>query len=403
MRYRNRALLRRSVRRNTPMRIALVYRSFQLTGSQARRTVELARHLSRRHDVHVFSIGSRTDISLAPRCAFHDVRVGHLGDGVRFSARELVTFGFRAARLVEPSAFDVVHACNPSTWIGDVLHLPGVARGEALLQGSGRVHLMADNLRHPGNAARWLIERRALKSGSLRRIHVDAPSVVSDLWRYHEIPADRILVVPPAVNLVEFRPVEDAVAARASISVRDPARTVLLFCGSDFERKGLDRAIEALAATDVDAELLVVGSSDQEARFRALARHRRVEDRVRFLGTRKDPARYYQAADILVLPTRADVWGVTPIEAMASGIPSIVSDAAGSAVVVREAGAGIVLPEPLDVRDLREAVEHLARHPELRREMARKGLAAVAAHSWESRGKLVEDDLRALVEGRVGA
>lgn len=380
------------------MRIALVYRSFQLTGSQARRTVELARHLSRRHDVHVFSIGSRTDTSLAPRCTFHDVRVGHLGDGVRFSARELVTFGVRAARRVDPKAFEVVHACNPSTWIGDVVHLPGVARGEALLQGSGRAQLMADNLRHPGNAARWIIERRALRNGSLRRIHVDAPSVVSDLERYHGIPANRILVVPPAVNLAEFRPADDRAAARASVSVRAP-RTVLLFCGSDFERKGLDHAIEALGATNVDAELLVVGSSDQEDRFRALALHRGVEDRVRFLGTRSDPARYYQAADILLLPTRADVWGVTPIEAMASGIPSIVSNAAGSAAVVRDAGAGIVLPEPLDVRELREAVERLARDPELRREMGRNGLAAVAAHSWEKRGQLVEEDLVAVAEG----
>jgi UDP-glucose:(heptosyl)LPS alpha-1,3-glucosyltransferase len=171
---------------------------------------------------------------------------------------------------------------------------------------------------------------------------------------------------------------------------------VLLFCGSDFERKGLDRAIEALAATDIDAELLVVGSSSQEDRFRAITRDRGVEDRVRFLGTRSDAARYYQAADILLLPTRADVWGVTPIEAMASGIPSIVSNAAGSAAVVREADAGIVLSEPLDVRELREAVERLARDPALRKVMARNGLAAVDAHSWERRGQLVEDDLVAV-------
>ena len=381
------------------MRIALVYRSVDLTGSLARRTVELARHLSRHHDVHVFSIGSRTDTSLAPECTFHDVPVSHLGDGVR-SARELLTFGLRAARLVDRNGFDVVHACNPSTWIGDVIHLPGVARGEAVLRGSSHPRFIASNLRHPGNAARWIVERRALRNRALRRIHVDAPSVIADLERYHGIRADRTLVAPPAVNLAEFRPAEDTAAARASVSVHDPTRTVLLFCGSDFERKGLDRAIEALAATDVDAELLVVGSCREEDRFRALARDRGVDDRVSFLGRRSDAARYYEAADILLLPTRADVWGVTPIEAMASGIPSIVTNAAGSAPIVREADAGIVLSEPFDVRELREAVERLARDPALRRVMARNGLAAVDAHSWESRGQSVEDDLVALVEGR---
>lgn len=382
------------------MRIALVYRSFLLSGSLARRTIELARHLSRHHEVHVFTIGARTDTSLAPGCTFHDVPVNHLGDGVRFSARELLTFAPRAARLVDRERFDIVHVCNPSTWIGDVLHLPGVARGEAVLQGASHGRFIASYLRHPGNAARWIVERRALGNRALRRIHVDAPSVVEDLQRYHGIPADRVLVVPPAVNFAEFRPAEDVAAARIAVSVRGAHRTLLLFCGSDFERKGLDRAIEALAATDVDAELLVVGGHHEEDRFRALARAGGVGDRVRFLGSRQDVARYYQAADILLLPTRADVWGITPIEAMASGIPSIVSSAAGSASVVHEAGAGIVLPEPFDVRQLREAVERLARDPALRQAMGRAGLAAADAHSWESRGQLVEDDLVAVAERR---
>lgn len=381
------------------MRVALVYRSFNVSGSLARKTVELARYLSRRHDVHVFSIGARTDTSLAPQCTFHDVPVGHLGDGSRFSAQELLTFGSRAARLVDTEQFDVVHVCNPSTWIGNVLHLPGVARGEAVLQGLSRGEFFASYVRHPGNAARWIVERRALRNEALRRIHVDAPSVLADLELYHGIPPERILVVPPAVNLAEFRPAEDRVAARASVSVH-PERTVFLFCGSDFQRKGLDRAIEALAATNVDAELLVVGSYREEARFRALARDRGISDRVRFLGSRSDIARYYQAADVLLLPTRADVWGITPIEAMASGIPSIVTTAAGSASVIRKAGAGIVLSEPCAVRELCEAMEHLAHDHGLRQEMGRRGLAAAVAHSWENSGQIVEDDLAMLVESR---
>jgi UDP-glucose:(heptosyl)LPS alpha-1,3-glucosyltransferase len=383
------------------MRIALVYRSFHLTGSLSRRTVELARHLSRSHDVHVFSIGARTERSLAPDCTFHDVPVAHLGDGVRFSARELLPFASRAARLVDRERFDVVHVCNPSTWVGEVLNLPGVARGEAELQGISSVRFVATALRHPGNAARRIIERRALKNRALRRIHVDAPSVLADLGRYHGISSDRILVVRPAVNLAEFRPAGNVAGERASVALHDPGRTVLLFCGSNFERKGLDRAIEALAAADVDAELLVIGSCREERRFHALARARGVGDFVHFLGSRPDIARFYRAADILLLPTRADVWGITPIEAMASGIPSIVSSAAGSAAEVRNAGAGIVLSEPFDIRDLRDAVERLARDPGKRQEMGRNGLVAAKAHSWTRRGQLIENDLIDVAEKKL--
>jgi glycosyltransferase involved in cell wall biosynthesis len=384
------------------MRIALVYRSFNLSGSQPRRTVELARQLSRRHDVHVFSIGQRTDITLAPECTFHDVTVSHLGDGFRFSARELLTFAARAARQVAGERFDIVHACNPSTWLGDVLHLPGVARGEAALQGSSLARFVASNLRHSGNAARWIVERRALGNRALRRIHVDAPSVVVDLERYHGIPPDCVLIVPPAVNLDEFGPAQDRGAARASVSMKDLHRSLLLFCGNDFERKGLDRAIEMLAATEIDAELLVAGEFAGEGRFRAMAQAHGVGDRVHFLGRRDDVARYFKAADILLLPTRADVWGATPIEAMASGVPSIVTSVVGSAPAVCKAAAGIVLSEPFDARDFREAVERLARDDTLRRTMGRNGLAAVGAHSWERRAQLVEDDLVDVVQGRFG-
>ena len=374
------------------LRVALVYRSFGLFGSLSRRTVELARHLSARHDVHVYSIGARTDTSLAPECTFHDVAVVHQGDGTRFSGAELLSFAFRAARQVGRESFDVVHVCNPSTWVGDVLHLPGVARGESMLQGVSRKRFAASRMR-PGNAARWVIEHRAVTRPSLRRIHVDAPSVVGDLERYYGISEERVLVVPPAVNLDEFRPADDKAKARASVSIHDPGRTVLLFCGSDFQRKGLDRAIEALAATHLDAELLVVGAHREEARFQALARALGVGERVRFFGSRTDTARFFQAADVLLLPTRADVWGVTPIEAMACGIPSIVTAAAGSATVVQEAGAGIVLGKSFDKGDLRAAIEQLAGNPGVRQEMGRNGLAAVGAHSWERRTALVESDL----------
>ena len=110
--------------------------------------------------------------------------------------------------------------------------------------------------------------------------------------------------------------------------------------------------------------------------------------------------RYYKAADILVLPTRADVWGVTTVEAMASGIPSVVTSVAGSSSVVRDADAGIVLSEPFDVRDFREAVRRLAGDPGLRQALGQRGLAAAQNHSWESRGAIVEDDLVTVAERR---
>jgi hypothetical protein len=78
------------------MRIGLVYRHFNLSGSLPRLSVELARYLSGRdHDVHVFSIAHTTHESLAPRGKFHHVAAKDVRPGV-WSARELWSFAWAA-------------------------------------------------------------------------------------------------------------------------------------------------------------------------------------------------------------------------------------------------------------------------------------------------------------------
>lgn len=383
------------------MRVALAYRSFQLTGSLARETVELARHLSRNHDVHVFSIGSRTDASLAPECTFHDVPVWHLGDGRRFSARELSSYARTAAALLGRETFDVVYTCAPSTWVADVLHVPGVAREEARLQGVPRWRYAAQAVRRPGDAVRRVLEHKALAYPGLRRIHAAAPSVKEALERHYGFEPANVVVFPPAVNLEEFRPPASKAAARAAAGVRDPDVPVLLFCGSAFTRKGLDRAIVAIAEAGLEAILLVVGSGDDEP-YRRLAATQGVRERVRFLGLRADAWRFYQAADIVLLPTRADVWGITPLEAMACSVPPIVTAAAGSSIAVRDGVTGVVLPEPFEQQALTAAIMRLVADPSLRTEMGKAGIAVAKRHSQVERSRRIEEDLVAVSAQRKG-
>jgi glycosyltransferase involved in cell wall biosynthesis len=383
------------------MRIALVYRSFHLAASLARGTVELARHLSQGHEVHVFSIDERTDAALAPRCTFHNVHVSHLGDGTRFSARELLAFARRVESLLARERFDVVHVCAPSAWVGEVLLVPGIVRGEARLQGIHDLRLIATTVRHPGNAARLFLEKRAFRNPSLRRIHVAAPSVRNDVIASYGVDPDDVLLVPPAVNLTEFSPAPDRAAARIEAGL-ESAGIVIVFCGSSFWRKGLDRAIEALALVGGDVELVVVGRGHDEEWYRELARARGIENRVRFLGQRSDAWRLYHAADMFVLPTRADVWGLTVIEAMACGVPPIVSSAAGSSSAIRSGETGIVLPEPFRLEDFVDAIELLKRDEELRLAMGRAGTEVAKEHSWAKLARVIEQDLVAVAEGRLG-
>jgi glycosyltransferase involved in cell wall biosynthesis len=382
------------------MRIGLVYRHFNLTGSLQRYTVELARYLSRRdHEVHVFSIASTTLESLAPGCTFHPVPAKHVQHGV-WSVRELWSFASAAARQVAREPLDVVHARLPSTWEADVLHLAGVTRGEARRGGADTARWRLAQARHPHNIVRPWLERRAVRNPRVIRFHVDSTQVREDLVRVHGVERDRIRVVPPGVNTDEFRPAVDRASVRAALDLpRD--RPLVLFCGHDFRRKGLDRALQALAAVELPTLLMVVGGRAAELpEYERLAAELAVADHVRFIGPTTEAAAYFQAADVCVLPTRVDMWGTTAVEAMASGVPPIVSEAAGSAEVIEDGVSGYVLSEPFELDRFVMLLDRLLRSPELRADLGRAGRARAVELGWDRHGKLVEDDLVSVAANR---
>jgi Glycosyl transferases group 1 len=113
---------------------------------------------------------------------------------------------------------------------------------------------------------------------------------------------------------------------------------VILFIGHAFERKGFADAVAALAQSGSGAHLVVVGGGDPEE-YRREAEALGVGGRVHFAGAVDSPEDYYAAADLLVLPTRSDPWGIPVIEAMAAGVP-VVTTEAGRRVRLRGCGRG---------------------------------------------------------------
>jgi UDP-glucose:(heptosyl)LPS alpha-1,3-glucosyltransferase len=386
------------------MRVALVYRSFHVGGSLPRFHVELSRYLaSRGHDTHVYAIGARTERELAPDCTFHDVPVSAIGEGLTADWRELLSFSRNVRRLLATERYDAVHVRTPSTWDGDVIHVSGVVRGEALAAGMSPMRSAASMVRHPSGLARRLLEGKALRNPRVERFHADAPIVRDHLVQLYGIAPERVTVVLPGVDLDGFHPADDTRAERAALGLPADGRFLVLFCGHDFERKGLDRAIEALAAMREPAELVVVGHSPAEEGYRRLAAERGVADRVHFMGARDDAQRFYRAADAFLLPTRMDIWGITVIEAMASGLPCVVSDGAGSAALVEEGVTGYVVPEPCAVSQLVDALDRLAGSAELRASLGEAGRRVALAQSWARHGELVEAELQHVAERRAAA
>lgn len=225
-----------------------------------------------------------------------------------------------------------------------------------------------------------LVERRNLERAAM--IHATSHLEAADLRRFgFRLP--EIAVVPNGADAPTRLSPSDRVSPdiRAALS----RRPVLLFLGRLNWKKGLDRLIQALAR--IPEATLVVAGNDEEGylpQLQQLARACHVADRVTFVGAVDGPDKsaLLGEADVFVLPSLSENFGIAVLEAMAHGCPVVVSHTVGLAEEVEQSGAGLVVdsaPEKLG-----GAIRELLDREQLRREMGRRGREAVAIrYSWD--------------------
>lgn len=126
------------------------------------------------------------------------------------------------------------------------------------------------------------------------------------------------------------------------LSVQDRPRLLgksgvrLVTLGRLVEKKGIDIALRALTYLPVEYSLTIIGDGEQKAPLQMLARHLQLEGRVRFAGYVEDPHSLLSESDIFLMPSRFEGFGLALVEAMAVGLPSVVSDLPG----IKEVGRG---------------------------------------------------------------
>ena len=335
------------------LRIAYVYRHFNRTGSLPTVFLTRAEALSREEDVTaVVSAASRVPTDAPLRFeTVEPIVVGN--DRFRYAA-ECASFAIRATHRLKRlrSQFDLIHVDGFSAAMADMVTVHAVRRAELdhyfeHVEPSATVRRRLTPLLRPQTGTVIGIENRLYREPFPLCLPMSR-RIAEDLKRYYGVPDDLIEVIPYGLDLHAFRFEPEARLRHREDIGTPPERVVVLFVGDDFERKGLDQAIGAVARTTQDVELWVAGGGDQ-SRYRALAGALGVGERTHFFGRVPNDrlAKIFSAADVFVLPSRQDAWGHTVIEAMASGRPVIVSPFAGSEEVVDTGINGFVL-EPGD-------------------------------------------------------
>lgn len=180
-------------------------------------------------------------------------------------------------------------------------------------------------------------ERSMFQHPRLRAVICNSQMVATEIRRYFSIATEKLHVIYSGVDLEHFHPRHRGAmreAARRELGFSN-GDIVFSFVGSGFARKGLATAIDALAATGCDAMKLVVAGQDRAAaKFVARAGRAGVGDRTVLLGGREDVRFVYAASDCFILPTRYDPFPNAALEALAMGVPVIVSNQCGAAELV---------------------------------------------------------------------
>ena len=217
-------------------------------------------------------------------------------------------------------------------------------------------------------------------------IIADSVSTKRDIQRFLHVPDKKIEVVYLASgeSFSARRSSEDIERVKNKYKIRKP---YFLAVGSIEPRKNLARALVAFKALiemgRVDYQCIIVGGQGwKNEAFYALLRKLDIDEHLVFTGyvPEEDLPLLYQGAGVFLYPSVYEGFGLPVLEAMSSGVPVITSKTSSLPEV---AGDAALLVNPLDIFELYEAMEALATKPQLRKELALKGLEQSKKFSWE--------------------
>lgn len=161
--------------------------------------------------------------------------------------------------------------------------------------------------------------------------------------RFHPVPPG---IPPERIESANMPGARESLRSEMEIS---DTTNVVLMVGSDYKRKGVDRAIKAISALPDKLRrktlLLVIGEGKKKP-YQRMAQQLQVSSHVHFLGKRDDVPRFLACADILLHPAYHETAGAVLIEALGAGLPVLVTDVCGYATHVERAEGGRIVPSP---------------------------------------------------------
>ena len=289
---------------------------------------------------------------------------------------------FAARRIAAAGPFDLIHT-HDRIFRADVYTLHGIPHRRWIRMVRGRRMSLFD-------CALARVEDRLVSEGGCRRFLAVSALTGKIFLEEYPVNPDLVTVVHPGIDPSLYAKM-DRERCRRDVRGRFGIATdeiLILFVSMNFAVKGLDHVIRGLARLRKGdparrVRLLVVGRGDQGA-YGRLAREEGLDGAVVFAGAvaRETLPEFYLAGDLFVMPSRFDTFGMVVLEAMAAGLPVLISDTVGARDIVREGDNGFVVKSPADPDVIAEKIGMwLDGH--VRERMRREALKTAAENSWD--------------------
>jgi D-inositol-3-phosphate glycosyltransferase len=233
---------------------------------------------------------------------------------------------------------------------------------------------------------------------SVDRIIVATDDEVSKMKKFYNIDIQKLVVIPPGVDTCHFYPIPTD-EAKAVIGVPKSER-MILYVGRIEPLKGVDKLIRAIAELhkgDVFSEcphyLIIIGG-DPDApstemnlemqRLQQLSKDLNVSDLVIFLGKRNQDTLpyYYSAAEIVVVPSHYESFGMVALEAMACGTPVIATQVGGLSFLIKDNITGYTIPDD-NQEALEQSLTQLICKDDIRKQMSLNSIVYAQLYSWD--------------------
>ncbi len=367
------------------MHIAFVTHRFMRDEGQGRIQYELARYLARKgYVINLFAIEAERDIVDLSNVSFYRIPIPNLPHiikdlffmlliNIKLSRKSYDVLHITGTVILHPYHINNCQFCH-SAWKKiekSVCYEPGV---------KGLYHRFFTSLN--SNLEKVVYGKHGIITAASNKIR-------NELIKYLDVDKEKIHIVYNGVNTDEFTATGRDMCRKRLLDELGLSNEdiLVLFIGDlRVKRKGAEFLLEAFRKIkDERIKLLLIGPQRGRHYVRYIKRYG-LQKRVIPMGFRKDTAALYRASDIFVFPSLYEACSIAVLEAMASGLPCIVSKETGTAEVMENGVDGIILNNPKNAVEISQKIKILAENYEIRKRIGENARKKALQYRWERMG-----------------